>query len=59
MNEEDFDNLASILHDYVVKHEFDTQTDSNYSKEEKEWHKKHAKYVQKEILEKILKGIQK
>jgi hypothetical protein len=59
MNEEDFDNLVSILHEYVVKHKFDIQTDSTYSKEEKEWHTKHADYVQYEIVDKIIRGIQK
>jgi hypothetical protein len=59
MNIEDFDNLASILHKYVVKYKFDLQIDSTYSQAEKEWFARHADYVQKEILDKIILGIQK
>ena len=59
MNQEDFDNLTSILHNYVVKHKLEMQLDSTYKTSEKEWFVKHANYVQKEILDKIIRGIQK
>ena len=59
MNQEDFDNLTSILHKYVVKYKFDVQTNSAYNEAEKEWFARHSDYVQKEILDKIILGIQK
>jgi hypothetical protein len=59
MNQEDFDMLSTILYAYVVKYKFEVKTDSSYSKEKIEWMGKHADYVQKEILDKIIMGIQK
>jgi hypothetical protein len=57
MDDEDFDNLVTILHDYFVKHKFEIQTCSTYSKEQKDWHSKHADYVQTNIIDKIIRGI--
>lgn len=59
MDDEDFDTLVMILHKHFVKHKYDIPLDSSYSKEEVEWHGRHADYVQKDIIDKVILGIQK
>lgn len=59
MNEFDLENLASIIHEYIVKHKCDIPTDDSYTKAQKDWHILHANYVQKNILDKIIAGVQK
>ena len=59
MNQEDFDNLVSILHDYFVKHKYEIPLESTHSSDQKEWHINHADYVQRDIIDKIILGIQK
>ena len=59
MNQEDFDNLVSILHKHVVKYKYDVPLDSSYSEAEIVWFEKHANYVQRDIIDKIILGIQK
>lgn len=56
MNQEDFENLTSIIHDYIVKHKYESQLEEGYSKIEKDYRVKHADYVQTDILDKIIQG---
>ena len=57
MDDEDFDTLITILHGYVVKHKYEFPLEC--SEDVAKWHKKHGDYVQKDILDKVIKGIQK
>lgn len=54
MDGEDWENLTFILHNYIVKHKFESQTDETFSQAEKDWHVRHANYVQKDILDKLI-----
>jgi hypothetical protein len=56
MDEVDFENLTSIIHDSVVKHKYDAPTNDSLTKPEIDWHVKHGEYVEKEILKKIIAG---
>lgn len=59
MSDKDFDNMVNILHQYIVKYKHETQVDLTLSQEEKDWMVKHADYVQHNILDKVINGIQK
>lgn len=59
MDEQDFENLTSIIHSHIVKHQYDAPTNLEYTKAEIAWHVRHGKYVQKHILDKILAGATK
>lgn len=56
MDATDFYNLLSIISKDVFKYTCEAQLDLSLSKAEKDWMKKHGKYVQKSILNKIIKG---
>jgi hypothetical protein len=56
MDAEDFENLTSIIHSHIVKHQYDAPTNLTYTEAEIKWHVSHGKYVQKHILDKIIKG---
>lgn len=56
MDLQDFENLTMMIHEQVVKFKYASQTDENLSKAEKNWHKKHGDYIEKDILNKIING---
>jgi hypothetical protein len=58
MNQEDFSNLTGILHDYIVKYRYEYQMDITFTDAQKDWFKRHAEYIQTEILDKLLSGVQ-
>jgi hypothetical protein len=53
----DAENFCSILQDNIVNH-MAKLSDDSYSKNEKEWFKKHIKYL-KEMQNVIIKGNKK
>lgn len=55
----ELENLCCILQGYVSDHRFTKQLDNNYSQPEKDWFKEHANYVEKEILQKIIDGVER
>ena len=57
MDDEDFDTLIAILDGYVLKHKYEFPLEC--SEKVAKWHKNHADYVQKDILDKVILGIQK
>ena len=59
MSEDEIDTLFSIIRDYIVYHGYEVPTETERSKEEIAWHKRHSEYVQKDILNKIIKGREK
>jgi len=59
MDEEDFENLTSIIQAYVVKHKYEASTDDKFTKQEKDWLVRHSDYVKEKILDKILSGATK
>lgn len=54
----DLENLLSIVHKDVVKYKYESQTNLDLSKAERDWMKKHGDYIEKDILNKIVAGIQ-
>lgn len=56
---EDYENLMSILQKYIRKYKYETQIDHSFTTAEKEWFVKHADYVQKEILDRIIDGTER
>ncbi len=59
MDEQDFENLTSIIHSHIVKHQYDAPLSGVATEAEIKWHVSHGKYVQKHILDKILAGATK
>ena len=58
MNQEDYENLLSIVHQYYVKCKFDSQCRLDLNDAEKAWYNRHGDYIKKEILDKIINGTQ-
>lgn len=56
MDATDFENLLSIISKDVFKYKCEAQLDLSLSQAEKDWMKKHGEYIQKSILNKIIKG---
>ena len=59
MDSQEIENLTMLIHDNIVKYRHENQLDESYTPEEKAWFKKHADYLEKEILNPIVKGIQR
>lgn len=57
-NQEDFDNLLSIVHEYYVKYRFESKTDPDKTENELAWCLQHGDYVKKHILDKLINGKQ-
>lgn len=58
MDQQDYENLLSIVHEDYVKCKFDSQCRLDLNDAEKAWYSKHGDYVKKQILDKIIKGTQ-
>jgi len=58
MSQEDFSNLTCIIRDHIVKYKYESQIGSELTDAEKDWIKRHGEYVQTEILDKLLSGVQ-
>lgn len=60
MSDEDAENLITILHDHVRNIEYESLTGTlprpTYNEAEREWLAKHAKYLDKNILQAVLSG---
>lgn len=58
MDQQDYENLLSIVHEYYVKSKFDSQCKLDLNDAEKAWYSKHGDYVKKHILDKLINGKQ-
>lgn len=59
MDAVDFENLTSLIHDSVVRYKYESKTNDSLTKSEIDWRVKHGNYIEKNILNKILKGATK
>lgn len=59
MDPEDLENLLDIVRHEVVKCKYESQTDLDMTQPVKDWMKRHGEYIETNILNKIIIGVEK